>query len=159
MIEKDKSILIRLSHELAEQIQTWAAAIGVNKSALIRDGVLHYIEHLKKERPEIQELIRAVMITKLDSIQEEFNRGRVVAFTHIVKVSSLLNCFLCRDDEDREYIVYYLDQEPGETVIQTIDRHAERLYRVWCAQPESVGREFLLDLQQENVHFSIRNRE
>lgn len=160
MIEKDKSILIRLSQELADKIQLWADKTHENKSALIRQGVEFYIHHLSTEKQEVLELIRAIIITKLDMIQEEFQKGKLIVFNQIIPVQQSLNCMICKDDEGVQYIVYQIIQTADQTMLEAIDHYALKLYSIWRSFPESDERStFLQDLQQENVYFSIKLEE
>lgn len=160
MTEKDKSILIRLSQDLSDRIQEWSVKTGENKSALIRQGVEFYIDHLATDKQEILELIRAIIITKLDMIQDEYQRGKMVVFTQILPIQKSLNCMICKDEQGKEYIVYQVEQKGDQSMLEAIDHYAKKLFAIWRGLSAKQDRsQFLLDLQQEHVYFSITLKE
>lgn len=156
MSEKDKSILIRISQELAGEIKQWSKSTGLNKSSLVREAVKFYIQQLKNENPELLELIRAIIITKLDKIREEYNEGTIVAFTKITRINSSLNCSLCRDKNGNEYIVYSIIQHEDESMLDSINSYAQKLYTIWKSLSDTDKTQFINDLQQNNVYFSMK---
>ncbi|MEX2601024.1 MAG: hypothetical protein WD355_05210 [Balneolaceae bacterium] len=155
MSEKDKSILIRISQELSDDIEHWAEITGLNKSSFVREGIRHYIENLKSENPELQELIRAIIITKLDKIREEYHKGTIIAFTKVIRVNNALNCTVCYDEKKNVYIVYNIDQHESESMLDAINRYGQKLYTIWKGLPEADQVNFITDLQRDNVWFSI----
>lgn len=156
MSEKDKSILIRISQEFANEIEKWANIAEVNKSSFVRKAIRFYIRDLKNENPELLELIRAIIITKLDKIQEEYQKGTIIAFTKITVISTSLNCTLCKDEYDHEYIVYNIVQHKDENMMEAIDRYSQKLYAIWKGLSDSDKNKFINDLQLENVYFSMK---
>jgi predicted DNA-binding protein len=156
MSEKDKSILIRISEELAVEIDQWSKLTEQNKSALVRESVRFYLDNLKNENIELLELIRAIIITKLDKIQEEYNKGTIIAFSKVTAVSTALNCNLCRDFNNNEYIVYNIIQHENESMLDAINNYAQKLYTIWKSLSEADKSNFIKDLQQNNVYFSMK---
>lgn len=155
MSEKDKSILIRISQELSDEIGFWSEKSGLNKSSFVREGVRKYIENLKDENPEMQELIRAIIITKLDKIREEYHKGTIIAFTKIIRVNNAINCTLCYDENNNSYIVYNIDQQEDESMLEAVHRYGKKLYIICKGLSETDRVQFINDLQRENVWFSM----
>lgn len=156
MNEKDKTLLIRISQEMAEEISVWSEKANINKSTLVRTSIQHYIDYLESENPEVLELIKGVIMTKIDRIQAAYNEGRLIAFTQIIRISTTLNCNLCRDEQDNEYVVYNIPQSKDQSVLDSIQAYAEKLYMVWRSLPELDRKNFLVDLQLNHVYFSIQ---
>lgn len=159
MSEKDKSILIRISEELSNEIKHWSQSSGHNKSSFVREAIKHYIDHLKSENSEVLELIRAIILTKLDKIHEEYDRGKIIAFTYMTPVSRSLNCNLCKDADNNEYIVYNIIQRIDESMLDAIDRYAQKLYKIWKTHSEYDRANFINDLQLDHVFFSMKTAE
>lgn len=155
MSEKDKSILIRISQELSDEIEHWSEKSGLNKSSFVREGVRNFIEILKDENPEMQELIRAIIITKLDKIREEYHKGTIIAFTKIIRVNNAINCTLCYDEKKNSYIVYNIDQQEDDSMLEAVHRYGQKLYIICKGLSESDRVQFINDLQRENVWFSM----
>lgn len=155
MSGKDKSILIRISEELSDDISHWSQTSGHNKSSFVREAIRHYIDHQKSENTEVLELIRAIILTKLDKIQEEYDRGKIITFTKIKPISRSLNCILCKDANNNEYIVYKIDQESDESLLDAINRYAQKLYRIWKTHTIPDKASFVKDLQLDHVFFSM----
>ena len=156
MNEKEKNLLIRISQELSDDISTWADKSDLSKSAFVRKAVRHYIETLSGENPEVFELIKGIIITKIDRIQSSYNEGNIIAFTHMVRVSTMLGCYLCKDAEENEYIVYNIHQSKDESMLDAIQQYAMKLYRLWRHLSEADKKHFLVDLQLNQVYFSIQ---
>lgn len=156
MNEKDKTLLIRISQEMAEDISEWSEKVKTNKSTLVRTSIQHYIDYLKSENLEVLELIKGVIMTKIDRIQAAYNEGQLIAFTQIIRVSTTLHCNLCRDEQDNEYVVYNIPQSKDQSVLDAIQVFAEKLYGIWRNLPELDRRNFLVDLQLNHVYFSIQ---
>jgi len=156
MLDKEKTLLIRISQELSDDLSTWAQRVDQNKSAFVRNSIRFYIDNLSNENQEVLELIKGIIITKIDKIQSSYNEGRLIAFTRIVRVSSTLSCNLCRDEDDKEYVVYNILQKEGESMLEAIHRYANKLYRIWQALPLNEQKHFLVDLQMNHVYFSIQ---
>lgn len=156
MNEKDKTLLIRISQEMAEEISEWSEKANINKSTLVRTSIQHYIDYLESENPEVLELIKGVIMTKIDRIQAAYNEGRLIAFTQIIRISTTLHCNLCRDEQDNEYVVYNIPQSKDQSVLDAIQAYAEKLYMVWRSLPELDRKNFLVDFQLNHVYFSIQ---
>lgn len=156
MNEKDKTLLIRISQEMAEQISEWSDKTKVNKSTLVRTSIQHYMDYMESENPEVLELIKGIIMTKIDRIQAAYNEGKLIAFTQIIRISTMLNCNLCRDEQDNEYIVYNIPQNKDQKVLDAIQTYAEKLYAIWRSLPEMDKKNFLVDLQLNHVYFSIQ---
>jgi predicted DNA-binding protein len=156
MLDKEKTLLIRISQELSDEISTWAKKVEQNKSVFVRNSIRSYIDNLSNHNPEVLELIKGIIITKIDKIQSSYNEGRLIAFTRIVRVSSTLSCNLCRDEDDMEYVVYNIFQKEGEGMVEAIHRYADKLYGIWQALPSHEKKHFLVDLQMSHVYFSIQ---
>jgi len=156
MNEKDKTLLIRISQEMSDEISEWSDKTNINKSTLVRKSIQHYIDYLKSENPEVLELIKGVIMTKIDRIQAAYNEGRLIAFTQIIRISTTLHCNLCRDEQDNEYVVYNIPQTDNQSVLDAIQAYAEKLYSVWRSLPEPDRKNFLVDLQLNHVYFSIQ---
>jgi hypothetical protein len=156
MNEKDKTLLIRISQEMSDEISVWADKVQVNKSSLVRTSIQHYIDYLDSENPEVMELIKGVIMTKIDRIQAAYNEGRLIAFTQIIRISTTLNCNLCRDEQDNEYVVYNIPQTKDQSVLEAIQKYAGKLYLIWRSLPEPDRKNFLVDLQLNHVYFSIQ---
>lgn len=156
MNDKDKTLLIRISQEMSDEIARWTEKVNMNKSALVRTSVQHYMDFLSSENPEVLELIKGVIITKIDRIQSAYNEGRLIAFNQIIRVSTTLNCNLCRDENDNEYVVYNIIQRKDQSVLDAIQLFAEKLYNIWRILPELDRKNFLVDLQMNHVYFSIQ---
>jgi predicted DNA-binding protein len=156
MNDKEKTILIRISQEMSEKISHWANVTGMNKSTLVRDAVDYYVNFLSSENQEVLELIKGIIITKIDKVQTEYNDGKMIIFTRITKISSSLSCNLCRDEDDNEYVVYNIFQGKDETMLEAINNYAIKLYSVWRSLHENEKKDFLVDLQMSYVYFSIK---
>ncbi len=156
MNDKDKNILIRISNEMSDQIKEWSTVVGLNKSSFVRKSVAYYIESLSKENKEVLELIKGIIITKIDKVQNEYNDGKIIAFTQITKINKAINCNLCRDEFGHEYVVYNIVQSLEESMIEAIHRFAKKLYSIWQGLDQEDQRIFLIDLQLEHVYFSIQ---
>jgi len=156
MTDKDKTILIRLSRELSDSIEHWSENKGTNKSALIRHAVQKYIHELQNDNNEVLELIRAIIITKLDRIQEAYNEGKIIVFSRIVNINSMLNCTYCFDEENREYVVYGIFQTSNQTMMDAINCFAAKLYKIWGVLDNDDKKRFVSDLQNDNVYFSMK---
>ncbi len=156
MPQKTESILIRVSQELSENIEHWIRKTGKKKSSLIREAIRSYLKQLERDDPEVKEVIRAIIISKLDKIQKEFDQGRIVVFQKVIPINTLLNCSLCRDEDKKEYLVYHILQYADETRIEAINRHAQILYDEWRRLPDDKRDPFMNDLHQEHVYFSMR---
>lgn len=159
MNDKEKTILIRISQEMSDKITHWADARGLNKSALVRDAVGHYVDFLSSENKEVLELIKGIIITKIDKVQTEYNDGKMIIFNKITRISSSLNCNFCRDEEDNEYVVYYIYQGKDESTLEAINSYANKLYMVWRSLDENEKKNFLIDLQKDYVYFSMKTEE
>lgn len=155
---KTVSILVRVSEELAEKIDFWTQKSGKKKSAIIREAIRSHLKQLERDDPEVKEVIRAIIISKLDKIQKEFDQGRIVVFQKVIPINTRLNCSLCRDEDEVEYVVYGITQYPDETRIQAIDRHALVLYEEWMRLPDHLRQSFMHDLHQDHVFFSMKPR-
>lgn len=158
MIQKTESILVRISKELAENIDHWIAKTGKKKSALIREAIRSHLKQLEREDPDVKEVIRAIIISKLDKIQKEYDQGRIVVFQKVIPINTLLNCSLCRDEDEVEYIVYSIIQYENETRIEAINRNAQSLYDEWRRLPDNLRHSFMQDLHQDHVYFSMKPR-
>lgn len=156
MTQKSVSILIRTSAELADNIDYWTKRIGKTKSSLIREAIRSHLKQLERYDPEVKEVIRAIIILKLDKIQKEYDRGRIVVFQKVIPINTHLNCSICRDEEDVEYIVYGIIQYPGESRIEATNRHAQTLYEEWIRLPDHLRKSFVQDLHQDHVYFSMK---
>jgi predicted DNA-binding protein len=156
MNDKDKNILIRISNEMSDQIKEWSAVVGLNKSSFVRKSVAYYIETLSRENKEVLELIKGIIITKIDKVQNEYNDGKIIAFTQITKINTAINCNLCKDEFGSEYVVYNIVQSVEETMVEAIHRFAKKLYSIWQGLDQEDQRTFLIDLQLEHVYFSIQ---
>jgi len=156
MKEKEKTLLIRISHDLSEEINSWSEKVGKNKSSFVRNAIHHYIMFLNNENLEVLELIKGIIITKIDRIQTSYNEGTLIAFTSITRVSKMLNCNLCKDGLGEEYLVYNILQGENESVLDAIHSYAKKLYDMWRSLPEAEKKNFLLDLQMNHVYFSIQ---
>jgi predicted DNA-binding protein len=156
MNEKDKTLLIRISQEMADDISEWSDKVQTNKSTLVRTSIKHYIDYLESENLEVLELIKGIIMTKIDRIQAAYNEGRLIAFTQIIRVSTTLHCNLCRDEQDNEYVVYNIPQSKDQSVLDAIQLYAEKLYSIWRNLPEPDRKNFLVDLQMNHVYFSIQ---
>src|SRR5690606_11736577 len=157
MNDKDKTILIRISQEMSDKISHWSDITGLNKSTLVRDAVEYYVNHLSSENKEVLELIKGIIITKIDKVQTEYNDGKMIIFTRITKISSSLSCNLCRDEDDNEYVVYNIVQGNDESMLDAINNYAHKLYNVWRSLDENEKKDFLVDLQMNYVYFSIKS--
>ena len=129
MVQKTESILIRVSKELSDNIEHWIQKTGKKKSTLIREAIRSHLKQLERDDPEVKEVIRAIIISKLDRIQKEFDQGRIV-------------------------IIQYTD----ETRIDAINRHAQILYDEWRRLPDDKRDTFMNDLHQDHVYFSMKPR-
>jgi predicted DNA-binding protein len=158
MIQKTESILIRVSKELSDNIDYWIQKTGKKKSSLIREAIRSHLKQLERDDPEVKEVIRAIIISKLDKIQKEYDQGRIVVFQKVIPFNTLLNCSLCRDENEVEYIVYDIIQYTDETRIEAINRHAQVLYDEWRRLPDEAQNSFMNDLHQEHVYFSMKPR-
>lgn len=158
MIQKTESILVRISKELADNIDHWIAKTGKKKSALIREAIRSHLKQLERDDPEVKEVIRAIIISKLDKIQKEYDLGRIVVFQKVIPINTLLNCSLCRDEDEVEYIVYGIIQYENETRIEAINRNAQNLYDEWRRLPDELRHSFMHDLHQDHVYFSMKPR-
>jgi predicted site-specific integrase-resolvase len=156
MNEKEKTLLIRISQDLSDEISVWAEKAGHNKSSLVRNSIRYYINFLSSENPEVLELIKGIIITKIDKVQTSYNDGKLIAFTRVVRISSTLSCNVCRDENDEEYVVYNIPQQKDENMVEAIHRYAEKLYSIWRNLPELDKKKFLVDLQMNHVYFSIQ---
>jgi len=158
MIQKTESILIRVSKELSANIEYWIQKTGKKKSTLIREAIRSYLKQLERDDPEVKEVIRAIIISKLDKIQKEFDQGKIVVFQKVIPINTLLNCSLCRDEDEVEYLVYDIIQYTDETRFEAINRHAQILYDEWRRLPDEKRSSFMNDLHQEHVYFSMKPR-
>lgn len=158
MTQKTVSILVRVSRELADNIDYWTQKAGKKKSSLIREAIRSHLKQLERDDPEVKEVIRAIIISKLDKIQKEYDQGRIVVFKKVIPINTHLNCSLCRDEDDVEYIVYGIIQYPDESRIEAINRHAQTLYEEWMHLPDHLRQSFMHDLHQDHVHFSMKPR-
>jgi predicted DNA-binding protein len=158
MIQKTESILIRVSKELSDNIDYWMQKTGKKKSSIIREAIRSHLKQLERDDPEVKEVIRAIIISKLDKIQKEYDQGRIVVFQKVIPLNTLLNCSLCRDENEVEYIVYDIIQYTDETRIEAINRHAKMLYDEWRRLPGEAQNSFMIDLHQEHVYFSMKPR-
>jgi predicted DNA-binding protein len=156
MNEKEKTLLIRISQKLSDEITAWADMVGQNKSSLVRNSIRHYIDFLSSENREVLELIKGIIITKIDKVQTSYNDGKLIAFTRIIRISTTLSCNLCQDENDEEYVVYNIVQRKDESMVEAIHQYAEKLYDIWRSLPEDDKRKFLVDLQMNYVYFSIQ---
>jgi len=156
MIDKEKSLLIRISQSLSDEISDWAEKVGQNKSSLVRKSIRFYINYLASENPEVLELIKGIIITKIDKVQTSYNDGKLIAFTRITRISSALSCNLCRDENDEEYVVYNIIQKKDESMVEAIHLYADKLYNIWRNLSEIEQKKFLVDLQMNYVYFSIQ---
>jgi predicted DNA-binding protein len=156
MNDKDKTILIRISQKMSDKISHWSDVTGLNKSTLVRDAVEYYVNHLSSENKEVLELIKGIIITKIDKVQTEYNDGKMIIFSHITKISSSLSCYLCRDEDNNEYVVYNIFQGKDDSMLEAINNYAHKLYSVWRNLEETEKKEFLVDLQMNYVYFSIK---
>lgn len=158
MVQKTESILIRVSKELSDNIEHWIQKTGKKKSTLIREAIRSHLKQLERDDPEVKEVIRAIIISKLDRIQKEFDQGRIVVFQKVIPINTLLNCSLCRDEDEKEYVVYDIIQYTDETRIDAINRHAQILYDEWRRLPDDKRDTFMNDLHQDHVYFSMKPR-
>lgn len=156
MLDKEKSLLIRISQNLSDEISAWADKVGQNKSSLVRNSIRFYIDYLSSENPEVLELIKGIIITKIDKVQTSYNDGKLIAFTRIIRISATLSCNLCRDENDEEYVVYNIVQRKDESMVEAIHQYANKLYSIWRNLPEAEQKMFLVDLQMNYVYFSIQ---
>jgi len=156
MNEKEKTILIRISQEMSDKIAQWADVAGVNKSVLVRNAIEHYVDFLSSENLEVLELIKGIIITKIDKVQTEYNDGKMTIFTKITKISSSLSCNLCLDAEGNESVVYNIGQVKDESMLEAINNYANKLYLIWRSLQENEKKEFLVDLQKDYVFFSMK---
>lgn len=156
MNEKEKTLLIRISQELSDDISLWSEKVGKNKSSFVRNAIDHYIKLLESENDEVLELIKGIVITKIDKIQTSYNEGTLIAFTSITRVSTMLSCNLCKDEQGLEYLVYNIPQRQNESVLEAIHNYARKLYDMWRSLPEAEKKHFLVDLQMSHVYFSIQ---
>lgn len=156
MNEKEKTILIRISQEMSDKITHWADVTGLNKSALVRDAIEHYVDFLSSENQEVLELIKGIIITKIDKVQTQYNDGKMIIFTKITKISSSLSCNLCRDEDGNEYVVYNIVQGKDESMLEAINNYANKLYLVWRSLHDNEKKDFLVDLQKDYVYFSMK---
>lgn len=141
---------------MSDKISHWAEVAGLNKSTLVRDAVEHYVDFLSSENLEVLELIKGIIITKIDKVQTEYNDGKLIIFTRITKISSSLSCNLCRDEDENEYVVYNIFQGKDESMLEAINNYANKLYNIWRSLDESEKKDFLVDLQKNYVYFSIK---
>lgn len=158
MVQKTESILIRVSKELSDNIEHWIRKTGKKKSTLIREAIRSHLKQLERDDPEVKEVIRAIIISKLDKIQKEFDLGRIVVFQKVIPINTLLNCSLCRDDDGKEYLVYDIIQYTDEARLDAINRHAQILYDEWRRLPDEKRDTFMNDLHQDHVYFSMKPR-
>ena len=158
MSGKNKSNLIRISEELEDRITLWANKQQKKKSSLIREAIRFYLKHLESDDPQIRDIIRAIIISKLDKIQYEFDRGQITTFIKETTISSYLNCYLCFDDKSVEYIVYRITQYIDEPQEEAISRYAQLLYEEWRRLPIQMRKDFMGELHQTNVYFSMISR-
>lgn len=158
MVQKTESILVRVSKELADNIDHWMHKTGKKKSSLIREAIRSHLKQLERDDPEVKEVIRAIIISKLDKIQKEYDQGRIVVFQKVIPINTLLNCSLCRDEDEVEYIVYAIIQYENESRIEAINRHAQILYDEWRRLPDDYRHSFMNDLHQDHVYFSMKPR-
>ena len=158
MNQKSKSILIRVSQMLSDNIDYWVQKTGKKKSSIIREAIKSYLKQLERDDPEVEEVIRSIIISKLDKIQKEYDQGRIVVFQKVIPLNTLLNCSLCRDENEVEYIVYFITQNIDESRIEAINRHARLLYNEWRRLPGEAQNLFMIDLHQEHVYFSMKPR-
>jgi hypothetical protein len=156
MSEKEKTLLIRITQDLSDDITNWSHSTGSNKSSFVRSAIRNYIESLRNENPEVLELIRGIIITKIDKIQTSYNEGKLVAFTEITRISTMLSCNLCKDEQGEEYVVYNISQGKDERMLDAIHNYAKKLYDLWRWLPEVDKKRFLIDLQMSHVYFSIQ---
>ncbi|MCH8566698.1 MAG: hypothetical protein LAT67_00485 [Balneolales bacterium] len=156
MAQKTDSILIRVSRELSDRIQHVVDQRELKKSVLLRKAISHYLDHLERENPEVREVIRAIIIAKLDKIQKEYDQGRIIYFEKTIPINTSLNCSLCRDESGSEYIMYDILQKADENRLDAIDRHATILYEEWKLLPDSKRNHFMTDLHQDHVVFSMK---
>jgi len=156
MIDKEKTLLVRISQDLSDDISKWSKKSGQNKSVFVRNSIKLYIDYLSNENPEVLELIKGIIITKIDKIQSSYNEGKLITFTRIVRVSSTLSCNLCKDEDDMDYVVYNIFQKEGESMLEAIQRYANKLYSIWLTLPPADKKHFLVDLQMNHVYFSIQ---
>ncbi len=158
MIQKSKSILIRVSNELSDKIDYWMHKTGKKKSSIIREAIRNHLKQLERDDPEVEDVIKAIIISKLDKIQKEYDQGRIIVFEKVIPINTLLNCSLCRDENEVEYIVYYIIQNINESRIDAINKHAQMLYGEWRRLPKEAQNSFMIDLHQEHVYFSMKPR-
>jgi len=141
---------------MSDKISHCAHVAGLNKSALVRDAIEYYADFLSSENQEVLELIKGIIITKIDKVQTEYNDGKMIIFTRITKISSSLSCNLCRDEDDSEYVVYNIFQGKDESILEAINNYANKLYLVWRSLHEDEKKDFLVDLQKHYVYFSMK---
>lgn len=156
MNEKEKSLLIRISQSLSDEIAAWADKVGQNKSLLVRNSIRYYFDYLSSENSEVLELIKGIIITKIDKVQTSYNDGKLVAFTRIIRISTTLSCNLCRDENEEDYVVYNIVQRKDQSMVEAIHKYAAKLYDIWRSLSEDDKKKFLVDLQMNYVYFSIQ---
>lgn len=154
---KSKSVLVRIDPGLAKRVQKHADALNIKVATLFRNAVKFYIDDLERQNAEMREVIRGIILSKLDRLEREFDQGKMIIFTKIIPVNPAMGCSVCIDEEDRKYIVYEIIPRGGEGRIAAIDRFAERLYNEWKTFDTERQNEFIVNLHADHVCFTMKS--
>lgn len=154
---KSKSVLVRVDPGLAKRAQKQADALSIKLATLFRNAVKFYLDDLERNNPEVREVIRGIILTKLDRLEREIEHGKIVVFKKIIPVNPALGCSVCLDEEDRKYIVYEIVMRDGDDRITAIERFAERLYNEWKTFDTERQNEFIVNLHAEHVCFTMKS--
>lgn len=154
---KSKSVLVRIDPGLAKRVQKHADALNIKVATLFRNAVKFYIDDLDRQNTEVREVIRGIILSKLDRLERELDQGKLVVFTKIISVNPAIGCSVCIDEDDRKYIVYEIIPRSGESRIAAIDRFAERLYNEWKTFDAERQNEFIVNLHAEHVCFTMKS--
>ena len=153
---KSKSVLVRVDPGLARRAQKHADALNIKLATLFRNAVKFYIDDLERNNAEVREVIRGIILTKLDRLARETEQGKLVIFTKIIPVNPAIGCSVCLDEQNNKYIVYEIAMREGEERITAIDRFAERLYNEWKTFDPERQNEFIVNLHAEHVCFTMK---
>ena len=154
---KSKSVLVRVDPGLARRAQKHADALNIKLATLFRNAVKFYINDLERNNAEIREVIRGIILTKLDKLEREIEQGKLVIFNKIIPVNPAIGCSVCLDEQENKYIVYEIAIRDGEERITAIDRFAERLYNEWKTFDQDRQNEFIVNLHAEHVCFTMKS--
>ncbi len=154
---KSKSVLVRVDPGLAKRAQKHADILNIKLATLFRNAVKFYIDDLERNNAEVREVIRGIILTKLDKLARETEQGKLVIFTKIIPVNPAIGCSVCLDEDGNKYIVYEIAMREGEERITAINRFSERLYNEWKTFDSERQNEFIVNLHADHVCFTMQS--